>query len=234
MKKLLFAFAALMLSAILNAQSLDEIVNRFTKANMYDKITQLSTIKVKAKMSMPAMGVELPMELWMKNPDKMKTVTSFNGQEIISSFDGKKGYTINPMTGSTTPVEMSEEEVKQAQGNNMFRNTLEENLKAGRLTLMGEESVNDRQAYKIKADIEGAQSILFIDKESYLLTKSSVTANQGGMTMTVDSYPSDYKEINGIILPMKTTTSIQGMDAEIIYEDVEVNIPMDDSIFTLK
>ena len=41
------------------------------------------------------------MTMWMKNPNKIKTVTSINGQEMIQVFDGVKGYTVNPMTGST-------------------------------------------------------------------------------------------------------------------------------------
>jgi hypothetical protein len=54
------------------------------------------------------------------------------------------------------------------------------------------------------------------------------------MTMTVDSYPSDYKEVNGLVVPMKTTTSAQGMDMILTFDKVEVNVPMEDSIFQIK
>ncbi len=54
------------------------------------------------------------------------------------------------------------------------------------------------------------------------------------MAMTVESYPSDYKEISGLLLPMKTTSSAQGMDIVMVFDKVEVNVPMEDSIFTLK
>jgi outer membrane lipoprotein-sorting protein len=117
----------------------------------------------------------------------------------------------------------------------MFRNTLESYLKEGKLTLMGEENVNNKPAFKIKADVDGVNSaLMFIDKESFLLTRTTATISQGGQAMTVDSYPSDYKEISGIILPMKTTSSAQGMDIVLVFDKVEVNVPMEDSIFTLK
>jgi len=233
MKKIFTLIAGLLVVTALNAQSLEEIVKRYSDANRYDRIKDLSTIKISAKMSM--MGMDVPMEMWMKNPDKIKTVTNFNGQEMITVFDGTKGYMINPMTGSTTPVEMSDVEAKQTQNNNMFKNSLESNLKEGKLTLMGEENVNNKPAFKVKADIDGVNSaIMFIDKETYLLTKTSTTVNQQGMTMTVDSYPSDYKEFSGLLLPMKTTTSAQGMDIVMVFDKVEVNVPMDDSIFKLK
>lgn len=233
MKKVFTVLAGLLAVAVLNAQSLEEIVKRYSEANRYDRISDLSTIKISAKMSM--MGMDVPMEMWMKNPDKIKTVTNFNGQEMITAFDGTKGYMVNPMTGSATPVEMSVEEAKQVQNNNMFRNTLENYLKDGKLTLLGEENINNKPAFKIKADIDGVNSsVMFIDKETYLLTKTTATVNQNGTTMTVESYPSDYKEISGLILPMKTTSSAQGMDFVMVFDKVEVNVPMEDSIFVIK
>lgn len=233
MKKFLAVFAGLLAVAVLNAQSLDEIVKRYSEANRYDKISDLSTIKISAKMSM--MGMDIPMEMWMKKPNKVKTVTNFNGTEMISSFDGTKGYTINPMAGSTAPVEMSAAEAKQIQNNNMFVNTLENYLKEGKLTLLGEENVNNKPAFRVKADIDGVNyTEMFIDKQTYLLTKTTANISQGGQSMTVESYPSDYKEVNGLFLPMKTTSSAQGMDIVMVFDKVEVDVPMDDSIFTLK
>jgi outer membrane lipoprotein-sorting protein len=233
MKKFLSVFAGLLAVATMNAQSLDEIVKKFTAANKYDRISQLSTIRISGKMSV--MGMEIPMELWMKNPDKIKTVVDFNGQQMITAFDGQKGYTINPMSGSTTPVEMSADEIKNAQANNMFRNTLAEYHKEGKLTLLGEENVNDKPAFKVKADIgNGNSAVMFIDKSSYLLSKTSSTMNAQGQTVTADAYPSDYREVNDLMVPMKTTTSAQGMDMVLTFDKVEVNTPMEDSIFTIK
>jgi hypothetical protein len=54
------------------------------------------------------------------------------------------------------------------------------------------------------------------------------------MTVVVDSYPSDYTETNGVMMPMKTTTSAQGMDIVINFTKVEVDVPMEDSIFKIK
>jgi hypothetical protein len=180
-------------------------------------------------------GMEMPMEIWMKNPNKIKSVTNMNGQEIISVFDGEKGYSINPMTGSTTPIEMTPEQVKQTLRSSMFQNVMVNYQKNGQLTLEGEEKVNEKPAFKVKANLEGGNvTYMFIDKESYLLVKTSITVNQQGQSVTVDSYPSNYTETGGILLPMKTSASFNGMEMVTTYDKVEVNIPMDDSIFKLK
>jgi outer membrane lipoprotein-sorting protein len=233
MKKSTLVIAALFLTVAVNSQTLEEIVKKYSAANKQDKVAALSTIKITAAMSM--MGMDMPMEMWMKNPNKIKTVTTFNGQEIISVFDGVKGYQINPMAGSSEPIEMTPEQVKQTQSSNVFQNYMENYLKNGQLSLEGEENVNDKPAFKIKANLDAGNIIyMFIDKDSYLIVKTSANVNQGGMTVTVDSYMTDYTDNNGVFLPMKTTTSASGMEFTIIFTKVEVNIPMDDSIFKIK
>jgi len=73
---------------MLNAQTLDEIVKKYSIANKLDKVSGLSTVKITAKMSM--MGMDMTMEMWMKNPNKIKTVTSVQGQDIIAVLTGKR------------------------------------------------------------------------------------------------------------------------------------------------
>ena len=233
MKKLTFIMAGLIIMSVLNAQTLDDIVKKYTEVNKLDHVASLKTIKNTAKLSM--MGMEMPTVMWMKNPDKIKTVTTVNGQDMIQAFDGEKGYTVSPMTGSTEPVEMTPDQVKQTVRSNIFQNSMVKYLKNGQLTLAGEDKVNDKPAYKIKATIEGGTVIdMFIDKSSYFLVKTSTTVSQGGMTVVVDSYPSNYTETDGVLIPMTTTTSAQGMDILINFTKVEVNVPMEDSIFKIK
>jgi outer membrane lipoprotein-sorting protein len=233
MKKLVFIMAGLIAFSAINAQSLEEIVKKYSAATKQDKVAAMSTIKITGKMSM--MGMELPMEMWMKNPNKIKTVTSMNGQEIISVFDGVKGYQINPMAGSSEPIEMTADQIKQTQNSNVFQNYMVNYLKNGQLSLEGEEKVNDKPAFRIKANLDGGNIVnMFIDKDSYLMVKTSATINQGGTTIIADSYMTNYTDNNGVLLPMKTTTSASGMEFVITFDKVEVNIPMDDSVFKIK
>jgi len=233
MKKLLLGVSLLFAFAAINGQSLEDIIGKYTVANKLDKIGNIQTIRISAKTSV--MGMDMPMEMWMKNPNKLKSVTSFNGQDIIQVFDGEKGYMVNPMAGSLEPVEMTAEQIKQADRNNMFNNYMARYLIEGKLTLEGEENVNGKPAFKIKTDLDGTgTATMFIDKSSYLIVKTIATVNQGGMDMTVESFPSDYTETNGILVPMKTTTSASGMEIVTTFTKVEVDVPMEDSVFKIK
>jgi hypothetical protein len=229
MKKLIFIMAGLIIMSVVSAQSLDEIVKKYTEANKLDKVASLKTIKITASMSL--MGMDMPMVMWMKNPNKIKSVTTFNGQDMIQVFDGEKGFVVSPMTGSTEPVEMTPEQVKQTLRTSMFQNYMATYLKNGQLKLAGVENVKDKPAYKIEATVEGGTVIdMFIDKSSYFLVKTATTVS--GVSM--ESYPSDYTETSGIMIPMKTSTSAQGMDILLNFTKVEVDLPMEDSIFKIK
>jgi hypothetical protein len=233
MKKLISILAGLFIVIIINAQSLEEILKKYSVANKQEQISKLNTLKITANMSM--MGMEMPMTMWMKNPDKIKSVTSFNGQEMISVFDGEKGYMTNPMSGSSEPIVMTPDQVRQATNNNIFQNYLVEYYKKGQLVLSGEENVKGKPAFKLKANIDGGSVVdLYIDKSTYYIIKTVAEVKQEGTAINIETYPSEYTEINGIVLPMKSTSVASGMEFVIKFVKIEANIPMDDSLFKIK
>jgi outer membrane lipoprotein-sorting protein len=233
MKKLVFVLTGLLVATVINAQSREEIVKSFSSAMKSDKLASVSSIKITGKMS--AMGMEMPMTMFMKNPNKIKVVYSFNGQDMVSVFDGEKGYMINPMAGSSDPVELTGDQLAQVQKNSAFKNELLGYFKDGKLTLEGQENVNDKPAFKLKANVGTSPIYMFVDKSTYLLVKSSTTVDQMGQSMNVDSYMTDYVDINGVVMPKKTTAMANGMEAATItFDKIEVNLPMEDSVFKVK
>ena len=233
MKKLLLFLTGLFITVVINAQSLDQIVKNHSAAVKQDKLAKISSIRITGKMS--AMGMEMPMVMIMKNPDKIKVTYSISGQEMISVFDGEKGFMVNPMMGSTNPIELTGEQLKQVQNNNIYQNQIVNFFKNKQLTLEGQESINNKPAYKIKVNNENSPIYLYLDKESYLLVRMSTTINQGGKSVNTDTYMSDYEDINDVVLPRKTIAMMNGIEAVVIsFDKIEVNIPIDDNIFKLE
>jgi len=234
MKKLFLVMTGLLAVAVINAQSLEEIVGKYSEVTNQDKLATMTTIKVSGKMS--TMGMEMPLEIYMKNPNKIKTVYSFQGQEMVTVFDGEKGYTVNPMMGTTEPIELTGDQLRQIQNTNLFSNQVLDYLNDGKLTFEGEEVVNGKPAFKLKAEVEVTGPVfMFIDKSSYYLVKSSATVEQMGNRMSVESYMTDYVDYDGVVLPKKTTTFANGMEAAVVsFDKIEVNIPMEDTTFKLK
>jgi hypothetical protein len=168
MKKLIFILTGLILTSFLNAQSLEDIIQKYTVANKLDKISEIKTLKLTGK-------------------------TLVMGNEILQY------------------------------------------MKDGHLTLDGEESINNKPAFRLKAIPEGGTVVnIFIDKNLYQVVKSIVNSTLGGTPATVVSFPSEYTETNGVVLPMKTSVSVMGMDMVTTFSKVEVDIPIEDSVFKLK
>ena len=234
MKKLMLLMAGLITASVINAQSLDVIMKNYAAAMKSDELAKITSIKITGKMS--AMGMEMPMVMYMKNPNKIRVTYSFNGQEMVSVFDGEKGYMINPMMGSGEPVELTGEQLKQVQNNNVLKNELLNYYNKGQVTLEGQEDVNGKPANKLKINMEGANPIfMYLDKSTNLLVKNTATVDQMGTAMTIDSYMTDYVDIDGVVMPKKTTAMANGMEAAVIsFDKIEVNIPMEDSVFKVK
>jgi outer membrane lipoprotein-sorting protein len=233
MKKLMFIMAGLIASCILNAQSLDEIIKNHTPAMKTDRLSKVKSLKITGKMS--AMGMEMPMVMFMKHPNKIRITYSISGQEMVSVFDGERGYMINPMMGSSEPLELKGEQLKQVQNNNILKNELLTHYKNGNISLEGQEDVNGKPANKLKVIMDGTPVTMYLDKQTSLLVKTSVTVDQMGTSMAVDTYMTDYTENDGVIVPRKTTAIANGMEAAVIlFEKVEVDIPMEDSLFQVK
>ncbi len=104
MKKLLVLGTAILMASVCGAQTLDEIINKNYSALGAEKLEKAKTIYMEGRASQ--MGMEMPMVMQMKQPDKVKVVTTFNGMDIILAYDGVKGYMVNPMTGASDPVEL--------------------------------------------------------------------------------------------------------------------------------
>ena len=227
MKKSIFVLFSLVAFVTINAQSLEEIVKKQAQALGEEKYDKVTSLKITGKMSQ--MGMDLIMNLYYKAPNKSKNVISVNGMEIIQLFDGEKGYMINPMTGSSDPQEMPVDQVQSLKNNSTFKSPLTQYLKDGKLVLEGTENVKDKPAFKIKINDPVATTYMYVDKSSYLPVKTSVTSNG----VTVDSFQ-EWGDLNGLMLPKVTTTSANGMEFVLLLENVEINIPLEDSFFKVK
>lgn len=234
MKKSVTLLAALLVASVCSAQTLDEIVNKYYAANGSENLEKATTLVMEGMASQ--MGMEMPMAITVKKPGKVRMVITYTGLEIITTFDGEKGYMVNPVAGVTEPMEIPAEQLSGVQEYNMFRDNLLEAFKAGRLKAEGEEAVNGKPAYKlIITDEAGKPTTVFLDKESFLTVKTVTSVEQMGQVMEVESYIKEYLEVDGVKFPKVVVQMVNGMElGGMTIEKVELNREIDDSLFTLK
>lgn len=233
MKKLMALLAAFLMASVCSAQSLDEIANKYYAANGIETLEKAQTLTMKGIISQ--MGMEMTITIMLKKPNKVKVIQELNGMEVIMVFDGEKGYMVNPLTGSTEPVEIPVDQLGSVKEYNVLKDSFMEAYMAGRLKLEGEEEVEGKPVYKMAVTSEsGNTMITYLDKESFLPVKTQQTGNQMGMEMLAEAYVKERKEINGVKFGSRIAQFINGAElGEMTFETIEFDTPIDDSVFKL-
>lgn len=155
--------------------------------------------------------------------------------DMIQVFDGKKGYMINPMMGGNEVIEMPENEAANMKNQGSFATNLLSLLKENKLEMAGEANIKGKPAWKIKTITPAGTGYVYIDKATYRQVRTDMWVSQMGMDFNIETYLSDYTDFNGVLLPKSTTSYANGEEMmNVIIQKVELNLPMDDKLFSLK
>ncbi|MCE4563863.1 hypothetical protein INQ51_06030 [Maribellus sp. CM-23] len=227
-----FILTALMLFAFIgsHAQSLDDVLKKHYAATGQEKLAAVKTFYVKAKISV--MGMDMPMTIQMKKPDKFRIEMEAMGQKIIQAYDGESGWMQNPMAGAGT-TDLKGPELKQAMSQADLEGELYNYEKKGHSAeLLGKVNADGKEAYKIKlTNADGTVKDYFIDADTYLINKIKVTIESMGQTVDVETKVSEYKDVNGIKMGSKMEISTPMGNQSMVMEEIKLDESMDDSIF---
>lgn len=238
MKKLglLLASAAILLVSNVQAQTIDEVVDKHVAARGgAEKLTGIKTLVIENSMSVQ--GMEIPMKQSIISGKGLKMEISVMGNDMITSvFDGK-GWNIRPamMGGSGEPEDLPEDEIKK--NSNQIDPTgpfLNYKDKGNALTLVGKEKTDGKDAFHVKVTSkDGAIVSYFLDATTYLINKQVATIKSpDGSEATQEMSFSDYKAVDGIqFAHTMETSNPMGGDMTITTTKVTVNGPVDEKIF---
>ena len=227
-----FILTALMLVAFIGtqAQTLEKVLEKHYKATGHEKMADIKTYAIKAKMSM--MGMDMPMDMIIKTPDKFKIEMEMMGQKTVQAYDGEKGWMINPMMGSGV-LDLEGDQLDQAMEQADMEGELYDYKKKGHSAeLIGKVNADGVEAYRIKfTNKNGDVKNYFIDANTYLITKVKAKVEAQGQTMDIESKMVEYQEIDGIQMPKKIEVVLPMGTQTIIMEEIKLNEKIDDSVF---
>lgn len=214
MKKTFMIVFALLLSAMMtaNAQNLKTILKKHFEAVGQSKINAAEAVVINGKISQ--MGMELPFTIYQKKPGKVKFEASFQDMKIIQSFDGVKGWSINPMVG-TEPTDMGPAEIKGMKTMSDMEGRLYNwKKKKNTVTYIGDETENGETLYKLKlVTSDGAEETYYINSLTYFVSKVDSKDKVQGMDVEATKIYSDYRDVEGYKIPFKTETIMMGQSA---------------------
>ena len=227
-----FIFLSVLLISFANvsvAQSLEEVLDKHYKAVGQEKLASIESFYIKAKLSQ--MGMDLPMEMKIKKPEKFIISVDFQGQKMVQAYDGEKGWMIIPMM-SPDPQELKGDDLQQVkQQVNLEGELYKYKAKGSSADLSGKVNIDGKDYFRIKLTTKD-QSVknYFIDPETYLVARVKSKVTVKGQTVDVEQVMSDYIAIDGITMAKKIET-ISPMASTILMEEIKFNEKFDDSIF---
>lgn len=238
MKKRVFYSIILTFSvfSFAGAQDLDKILDKHFKAIGQDKVLKVKTMEASGKMTIEMMGAEGAVKIYNKKPDKMRVEVDLMGSTIVQAYDGTTAWTINPMGGSTTAVEMTGPEaegvIETADMEGILWNYKE---KGHQLELTGTEDLDGSEAYVLKLTKKnGNIDHYFIDAKEYVIVKTKTKTMANGMEMELETLIGDYREVDGSLAAHSIKQKFGGQIYSVIQlDEVKYNVEIDDALFTI-
>ena len=232
----LLTFLGFIFLVQVQAQSIEEIVNKHLDAiGGKQKLATITSVKMENEMEV--MGNSATTTITILNGKGYKTESEIMGSKMVQVINDKGGWMINPMGGSSDPVDLPEAAAKQASGQLFIVPLLDYTARGVKLTLEGKETVGGGEAFKVKVtNKDGADVIMYIDATTYYLTRLVQTADVMGQTVTNTITYSDFKKTeSGWVVAYTTDIDMGGMfQLKNKLSKIEVNPTIDPAIFEKK
>ncbi len=213
------------------AQTLKEVLDGYFEANNQKKSLEIKSMVMNAKVVQ--MGMEIPMVMKIKKPDKVRMEMNIQGQQMVTAFDGKDGWMIAPWMG-TGVQDLPTDQLKDMKERADFEGDLwNYEAKGHTAEFLGKQDMEGTPTYVIKLNKKNGDVVTYyIDADSYILLKQVTQTTINGSPMETEQLYSNYKMVNGIPVPMNIETRAMGQSAQIVFDSVQYDVELDDSIFS--
>jgi len=182
-------------------------------------------------MEVGAQGIKGKITIYQAPPNKMYTLVEIGGLgKIQEGSDGKTAWEI----GLTGPRIKTGEEKANALRDATFDGDVQWRKLYKKAECVAEEKIDGKPCYKVELTTpEGKTRTAFYDKQSSLVVKMVSTEKSPMGEVTVEAFPSDYKKVDGILIPHKLQQKAAGQEIVIVFDKVEQNAKIPDNRFDL-
>lgn len=215
----------------------DQIVERYIAARGgLSKIRGIQTLRQKAYVNAGA-GREGVAMREMKKPGKIRFELTVQGRTAAYIVNGDQGWGVNPFEKDLTPKALPEDVIMDAKEQADIEGPLVDwKAKGHRLELVGRESIDGRDAYKLKLDLKsGGSRYEYIDAKTWYQIRSDSTRKTRTGTVTIQTKFGDFKKTSGIVFPRKVEVQAENRPdrLRLVVDQVEVNPKLNDARFAL-
>jgi hypothetical protein len=214
----------------IQAQTLDEIIDKNIAAmGGKEKLLALNSVSMEGTLSFN--GQNIPVKIIQLNNKGQKITLSINGMVNYTIQTKDSGWNYFPIQGQTKPEVMSSAVIKEmSDGLDIQGSFINYEEKGHTVELIGKDNVDGAECFKIRMVTKsGLEETLFIDPLNYYVIKSVEKTKASGQEQEQTQTFRNFKKMDsGYVFPLSLTGFSPG---ELEITKIEVNIPIDESIF---
>jgi outer membrane lipoprotein-sorting protein len=214
--------------------TVDEVVAKNLAAKGgAEKLRAITSVKTKGRIKGPR--GDLPVIVWTMRPNLMRREVTADGQTQVVAFDGKVLWGINPLLGGRPQEITGPGADRTRQDADDFDSVLLDYSKKGyTVELLPGETAGAGPRLKVTKK-NGTVQEIHLNPTTFLEDRITMEIEQGGRKGVLATELSNYKSVDGMMVPFTIRQTMNGqLGAEVQYDQVEFNLPLDDGLFRMK
>jgi len=224
-------------SVCCSAQTAEELVSKNIQAKGgIDKIKAVNTVAMNGKIYVQGITAEISQE--QKRPNMLRQNFTVQGMTQVQAYDGTTAWQIRPFNGRKDPELMGEDEarglIEQADIDGPL---VDYASKGNKVEYLGHDTVDGDDAYKLKVTLKNGDIIYYyLDPDTYLEVKTEKQEFIRGNVRETEQELGSYKQVAGVYYPYSLEGGTKGNPGDhvrITMDKIEVNVPIDDSLFKM-
>ncbi len=228
-----FAFAPNYAAAQQKLPEGKDVLARYVKElGGKEKFKKVTSMTSKAKMVIEGQGISGDLVVHFMAPNLMKMNLDLGALGTqVQGTDGEISYESSTLQGDRI---LEGEEAARIMEEATSATLLEPEKVYKEIKCTKQEDVRGEKCNKVEMTRKsGSVDINWYSVKTGLLVRTQVTAKTPMGDLTVDSYPQDYKEVDGIMRAMKTVQEMGPIKFVITQGEITSNPKLDKSMFEL-
>jgi hypothetical protein len=186
----------------------------------------------KATMEFVGQGIELPIVVYQARPNRSYTLVD---SEVVGRVEkGTDGETVWEVSVINGPQIKEGEERAVTLRSSWFDGAVNWRPAFDKAEHAGMEEIDGRSCHKIvMTPKQGQPETRYYDAETNLLVKVEMTLELPVGTIPLENHLSDYRQVDGILLPFEVRVFVIGQERRMTVESVEHNVELPEDRFDL-
>lgn len=216
-------------------QKATDILEKYIEALGGRKLlSSIKDTKMTGTLNIVMVGMSGSLTIYHKEPNMMRMDMEVGGMVMTTAYDGETAWWTNPQTGATEelPADQEDEIIRMAYGNDILLNPDKHGVT---YTLKESENIEGKDYFVlVQTFSDGYAQTMYIDSKTYLPYKTVATVNQMGVEAESETFLSDYRKIDGMMVSFSMRIFYDGQEAmTMTFTEVKYNTGVEDSLFKM-